>query len=280
MIASVIEIRVQKKFDRARQALDDGALSEARKHAEEGIRILEKESDPLDPNLLAEGLAILGMILTDQQAFRDAERAYKRLRKVKHSNPEAHYSEACYRLARWEFDKAAKLLAKCREADGLQASALDLLALLARYRGRKEEAGAYYREAACHDPDRCPMPVEMTDDEALALVDAILRDLPETVRDAIDNIDIQLVDLPDPKLDASDETNPEILGLYHGVPIPERSVFDPHSHPDRIRIFKHNIERIAWDRDHMLEELRTTLLHEIGHHLGWDEEDLAERGLA
>lgn len=280
MIVSRIELQVRKKFDRARDALENGSLDQARKLAEEGVRILEDESAPKNPNLLVEGLSILGLVLVDQRTDREADRVFRRIRKIKHDNPEAYYAEACYRMSRWDFDKSEKLLRQACRAEGLEGSSLDLLALIARYRGRKKEADDLYREAACYDPERCPMPVEMTDEEAAALVDEILESLPESVREALDNVHIDVVELPDPKSDASADTDPEILGLYHGVPIPERSVFDPANHPDRIRIFKHNLERIAWDRDHMKKELRTTLLHEIGHHLGWDEEDLAERGLA
>ena len=57
-------------------------------------------------------------------------------------------------------------------------------------------------------------------------------------------------------------------------------MLDPVIAQDRIRIFKHNLERFTADHDSLVEELRITLLHEIGHHLGWDEDDLAARGLA
>jgi predicted Zn-dependent protease with MMP-like domain len=46
-----------------------------------------------------------------------------------------------------------------------------------------------------------------------------------------------------------------------------------------VLLFQRNIERAAADRDEVREEIRVTLLHEIGHHVGWDEHDLADRGL-
>jgi predicted Zn-dependent protease with MMP-like domain len=48
--------------------------------------------------------------------------------------------------------------------------------------------------------------------------------------------------------------------------------------PARIILFKKNIERYCRDRDEMIEQIRITLLHEIGHHFGFDEEDLEELG--
>jgi predicted Zn-dependent protease with MMP-like domain len=49
--------------------------------------------------------------------------------------------------------------------------------------------------------------------------------------------------------------------------------------PPTITLFRNNLERMAADREQIIEELRITLFHEIGHFLGLDEEDLAERGL-
>ena len=73
----------------------------------------------------------------------------------------------------------------------------------------------------------------------------------------------------------------ELLGSYSGRPISDRGGESPWSTlPPVIRLFRHNLGRIGHDAEELREQLRTTLLHEIGHALGLDEEDLAERGLA
>ena len=55
---------------------------------------------------------------------------------------------------------------------------------------------------------------------------------------------------------------------------------DPWSHfPSSIGLFQRNLERYARDREELLEEIRVTLLHEVGHFLGLDEEQLRELGL-
>jgi predicted Zn-dependent protease with MMP-like domain len=91
---------------------------------------------------------------------------------------------------------------------------------------------------------------------------------------------IDMVPMPDPRRDAREGLHPEMLGLYEGVPIAAGSEAASFTLPGRIRIFKRNIERMARDREQLVRELRTTLLHEIGHHLGWDEDELSARGLA
>ena len=70
-----------------------------------------------------------------------------------------------------------------------------------------------------------------------------------------------------------------MLGLYRGVNLLEKSQFSTGAELDRIEIFQRNVERVVDDRDELREELKVTLLHEIGHHLGWDEDDLEKRGL-
>ena len=49
--------------------------------------------------------------------------------------------------------------------------------------------------------------------------------------------------------------------------------------PDRVVVFQRSIERIATDREHLAEELRVTVLHEIGHHFGFDEDGVDAMGL-
>jgi len=46
-----------------------------------------------------------------------------------------------------------------------------------------------------------------------------------------------------------------------------------------IVLYRRNLERLSRDPDHLLEEIVTTLYHELGHYLGWDEEEVAQRGL-
>jgi predicted Zn-dependent protease with MMP-like domain len=73
----------------------------------------------------------------------------------------------------------------------------------------------------------------------------------------------------------------ELLGSYSGRTISDRGGDAPWSTlPPVITLFRHNLARIAHDRTELLSQLRITLLHEIGHALGLDEHDLAERGLA
>lgn len=75
------------------------------------------------------------------------------------------------------------------------------------------------------------------------------------------------------------EALPEADDLETGIAEDTLGYYDTHPVP-RIRLWLNNIWDYAGeDEDVYREEVQTTLLHEIGHHLGWDEEDVAERGL-
>lgn len=144
--------------------------------------------------------------------------------------------------------------------------------------------------------------------------DALMQDaidsMPPRVRGLIDEVPIVVLDRPTPKMikdliadgtitpDDEQEAPEELCGLHTGVAITERSVEDPGGWgvghpgsfaPEQIHLFREGIinlatEDLGWDAEHaednIYEEIRVTLLHEIGHHFGLDEDDLEELGYA
>jgi predicted Zn-dependent protease with MMP-like domain len=69
-----------------------------------------------------------------------------------------------------------------------------------------------------------------------------------------------------------------LLGLYHGIPLTNRSVQHSGTLPDRITIYKKNIEAYCDSRAEIVDQVRRTVLHEIGHHFGLGEGDLRDKG--
>ena len=69
------------------------------------------------------------------------------------------------------------------------------------------------------------------------------------------------------------EEGRSLLGLYIGIPLTERRAFDE-GLPDRIMIYRRPILDICRSREDVLREVQHTVLHELGHHLGLDEDDL------
>ena len=115
-----------------------------------------------------------------------------------------------------------------------------------------------------------------------ALVATALDGIPEAFHAYLDGLVVDVEPMPSASdLDEADLDDPrELLGLYHGTPLTQRSVEAPTRMPDRIVIYQNNVQRLCRTRRQVVEQIRRTVLHEIGHHFGLDEEDLDELGYA
>jgi predicted Zn-dependent protease with MMP-like domain len=112
------------------------------------------------------------------------------------------------------------------------------------------------------------------------LVAEALKGIPADLRRALDNIEVVVDDWPtDVHLaEAGLDPGDVLYGLYHGTPLPERSPLQPYAVPDVITIFQGPIEDATETEEAMQEEIRRTVVHEIAHYFGFDEERLAELG--
>src|ERR1700680_3656264 len=71
---------------------------------------------------------------------------------------------------------------------------------------------------------------------------------------------------------------PGLLGLYEGIPLTSRTTNYAGVLPDRITIYRVAICRICWTEDEVVDQVRRTVIHEVGHHFGIDDDRLHERG--
>lgn len=124
------------------------------------------------------------------------------------------------------------------------------------------------------------MPYHVSKAEFDRLVEAAMRELPTPFAAILEEISIQVRDEPSAKDLSAARVEPGglLLGLYQGVPRTERGDPPPMIHPDVIYLFQRNIERICSTPQGLLNQVRTTLLHEIGHHFGMNELDLTDLG--
>jgi len=112
------------------------------------------------------------------------------------------------------------------------------------------------------------------------LVAQAVESLPSSFLERLENVDVVVEDEPtEEELElAGIEPGGTLLGLYHGVPQSQRGPWYGNLLPDRIVIYQRPIEAAARDRREVRKEIRITLMHEIGHHFGLGEGDLAEAG--
>ncbi|MCC5790271.1 MAG: metallopeptidase family protein [Opitutales bacterium] len=104
------------------------------------------------------------------------------------------------------------------------------------------------------------------------------RKLPETLQDRLAEVAVAFEEIPDEGLQR-DGFPADLLGLFSGECLADRGqTMEPA--PPQIHLYLQNLWDYAEQREKgFREEVRITYLHELGHYLGWDEEDLAKRGL-
>ena len=109
---------------------------------------------------------------------------------------------------------------------------------------------------------------------------AVLTALPADLRDCIADLAITLDPYPRPDEEIEEGDDEALLGLFVGPSYGEASQ-DSDPMPSAIRLFVENLRDEAEDDpERFRQEVRTTLLHELGHYLGLDEDELEKRGLA
>jgi len=110
-------------------------------------------------------------------------------------------------------------------------------------------------------------------------VEEAMTELPAEVRERMENLAVVVEDVPSAELlRTMEDPSPSLLGLFVGTPLPDQSLEELPRPPDAIYLFKRNLERICETREELVEEIRITLLHEVGHFMGLDEGQIGERG--
>jgi len=109
------------------------------------------------------------------------------------------------------------------------------------------------------------------------LVAEALDSLPAEITRMMSNVEVVVENEPSPDQLQIVPRGHTLFGLYHGVPLTERGVYD-HALPDKISIFRGPITRFAGTPERIRTQVRQTVIHEIGHHFGIGEARLHELG--
>ena len=112
------------------------------------------------------------------------------------------------------------------------------------------------------------------------LVRQALGEVPEEISTRLDNVDLVVEDWPSREqlVGSGLEEGNYLLGLYEGVPLTERYDYGMVL-PDKITLFRKAIEAICTSDEEIMREVRDTVVHEVAHHFGIDDERLEEMGV-
>lgn len=267
------DARYQELIDAAADALD----------AEDPTAALEAASAAMarDP-MLPDAHFHAGLALLDLGRHREAHTAFGEALGLHPGDPELMTYEAATRFILGDDAGAEGRLRRVVETVPDLAEAWYWLSLVVERRGDYDEADTMLLRAVAIDPESYHPPYRIERDDLDTVLRAILIELPDSVRQAVQELPIVIQDLPTRAMleGHEDDLAPDLFGLFTGPSLAEASVFDAGAEQSAVYIFQRNLERSATCREHLLEEARITLVHEIGHYLGLEEDDLESRDLA
>jgi len=265
---------LERLLDEAEQAVDAGQTARA-------IQLCQQVHTASPDHagawfVLGQAHAALGELDRAAAAFRSAA-----LRRPDHSASWSALALSCFELLR--FDDAATAASRALREDADNAEAWWVRSLVREWRGDLDGARRAELHANRLDPQTYTIPPELSDDEVDALVSDALHYLPDALRALLADVAIILDEIPD--AEACRHYDPpasplDLLGYFDGASLMERSIDDPWSQlPGRIVLFRRNLARLSRSREELVEQIRITLFHEVGHFLGLDEDEVADRGL-
>lgn len=187
--------------------------------------------------------------------------------------------EAFFYLGR--FDEARKALESLTLEDFEDPMLFYLLGCLAERRNDDRTARRFFETAHRLDPNNYPVPTPIGEDRAIEIFNEVLAEIPDEIRWHLRDVPIFVSPLPSDEIVRGSETplDPLVMGLFMGQPVGQPESSWPSDQP-RILLFHKNIAKNAGDLETLDDELRKTLFHEVGHYLGFDEDQLEEMGLA
>jgi len=117
----------------------------------------------------------------------------------------------------------------------------------------------------------------MTREDFGKAVEEALDSLPQEFRTRIHNVAVLVEDVPANQLaPKAGQPRQLLLGIFHGIPTTQKSIFNLPSGPDHVVLYQKNIEAICSGDAEVREQIRRTVIHELGHYFGLDEEHLKD----
>lgn len=171
---------------------------------------------------------------------------------------------------------ALKWIAIAAKDEGLAADCAHAIGRVHEITGDRAKMIAAWQEARKLDLAGPPPATEISVDEVEKAAAEALAELPQKVRDKLQNVPILIEDVPSEEL-VADGVDPRLLGLFQGTPMPDDGELA--GTVNNIHLFRTNLARACEDKEELLDEIRVTVLHETAHYFGLDEDDLQQMGL-
>lgn len=108
------------------------------------------------------------------------------------------------------------------------------------------------------------------------IINDAIKELPRVLREKMENVEIIIEEWPSKEVleEMGISSKYGLLGLYRGIPMPERGTNYNFALPDAITLYQGPIERMAKDKNEIKKRIKEVVYHEIGHYYGFSEEEL------
>lgn len=232
---------------------------------------------------------LLGAALVDQEEYAEAFEHLTRALAAYPGDPSIRLDIAAAQVGMLRFDDGIKGLTSVVQDDSENPDARYWLAIAHELRGDTEAAQECYAQAAALDDDCFFVPPRVSEAEFEKYLEAAMQEVPQEVRVPLRTGEIGITIMNLPPLDLLASETPPLSPLIPGVmvdvggpkPGDEAKDTEPAAGEKarpQLLLFRTNIERVCRTPEEFVEELAVTVLHEVGHYLGYDEDDLADLG--
>jgi predicted Zn-dependent protease with MMP-like domain len=256
---------IEAKLDAAEDALDDDDAKRALRLCDEALRAARHVDHG---ELLALTLTTRAAALADLERFADSERDAGNARLV---DPESAAAAHQHGVALYRLGRFAEAAAAFTDATGMEPESAEPWHALGRcsvWLDDRDAARAAFRRAAELDSEQFVIPVRIAAAEFDRIAAEAWRTVPSGFRALLDNAMVVAQPLPDID-DVENGFDPDTLGVYEGA-----TALHSADVPERIVLFQRNHENVCASLGALQEEIRRTILHEVGHHFGMEEGEL------
>jgi tetratricopeptide (TPR) repeat protein len=257
-------------------------LPSSREYDELGALYAERGlSQPdVSPEMLPRFALVASMALNDLGQAREALAHAALVLAREPNNHEAAYEKALALFELCRFAEAKAAFSGLVNDPERGAHAHYHLGLLLEREGRWKQAQAHFDKARGLSPEDFPVPPTPSEAEFREEVAQAVARLPADMRRDLEGVPVRAEELPaeDDLLSGEPPLSPAILGLFRGPPLSEPC--DGSETPCRsVALYRLNLARAVRSREELREQIKVTLLHEVGHLRGEDDQELAARGL-
>lgn len=253
-------------------ASSEGDTKTARKLLDRALDEVEEEEDFVDAVLLKAELEL------EAEGPEAAAAVFSELPPAPIEDPDLAVRAGNLLLELERPSDAERYFKMAVESDPKSADAYYGLAFCAELEGREADRIKHFLMVRKLDLAAERSAFEISIDKLSEIADEEMKALPDAAQKLIGNVPILIEDYPSEAL-VQDGVDPRVLGLFVGPALTEQGLGGPPA-LNTIHLFHRNLEMEADSEDAIADEVRVTLLHEVGHFFGLDEDELEEMGLA